>query len=105
MNDDVQSNASCSLVQFEGELRADHIEGLEALWGAEGRQVLLDCRHVTRCDEQAFAALAAFQKRIEAQGGKVVVVGLTHPEIRHVIFLEEMPEDGPCASPDRLPRV
>ena len=107
MNNDVQSNASCSLVQFEGELRADHVEALESMWGGEARQVLLDCRRVTRCSEEALAALGAFQRAAEAHGGKVVVVGLTHPALRHVIFLDELPQDGSCAEarPESLPRV
>lgn len=92
MNNDVHHDAACCLFQFEGELRADHVEGLFDLILAspvdEPRQVLVDCRLVSRFDDDALEALADFQACIGEMGGKVMVVGLAHPRLRHVVFLD-----------------
>ena len=93
MNNDVQQDASCCLFQFEGELRADHVEGLCDLVLAspatQARHVLIDCQRVTRFDEAALEALVDFQQCVSQSGGKVMVVGVGHPQLKHVIFLEE----------------
>lgn len=92
MNNDVQQDASCCLFQFEGELRQDHVEGMsdlvEASAGNEPRHILVDCRRVSRFDETALEALVDFQSSVAARGGKVVLVGLAHPRLKDVIFLD-----------------
>jgi anti-anti-sigma regulatory factor len=99
MNNDVQRDASCSLFQFEGELRTDHVEGLYALMLAssdqEPRHILVDCHRVTRFDEDAVAALVAFQKTLSDLGSKVLLVGVGHPELANVMFLEPRGPEAP----------
>jgi anti-anti-sigma regulatory factor len=93
MNDDVQRDAACCLFQFEGELRADHVEGMFdfvlAASGETARNVLVDCRRVARFDDEALQAMADFEACLTAMGGKVMVVGLGHPTLRSVIYLED----------------
>lgn len=92
MNNDVQRDAACSLFQFEGELRADHVEGLYALAMASNeedpRHILVDCHRVTRFDTAAIEALVAFQQSMNDLGNKVMLVGVGHPELDNVVFLE-----------------
>ena len=92
MNNDVQRDASCSLFQFEGELRADHVEGLYALAMASmdeaPRCILVDCHRVTRYRDAAVEALVAFQQAMNDLGHKVMLVGVGHPELDNVVFLE-----------------
>ena len=99
MNNDVQRDASCGLYQFEGELRADHVEGLYALVTAssdhEPRHILVDCSRVTRFDEAAVAALVAFQQTMNDLGSKVMLVGVGHPELDNVVFLEPRTPETP----------
>lgn len=98
MNNDVQQGAPCCLFQFEGELRADHVEGLAGLLGTgngddagglDPRHILVDCRRVVRFDDHALEALVNFQAQVEAAGGKVMLVGIGHPRLTNVVFLEE----------------
>lgn len=92
MNNDVQQGAPCCLFQFEGELRADHVEGLVELLSAspvdEPRHILVDCRRVTRFDDDALNALVDFQGGVEERGGKVMLVGIGHPRLLNVVFLD-----------------
>jgi anti-anti-sigma factor len=93
MNNDVQQDASCSLFQFEGELRADHIEGLKT-WvlptgQAQARNLLIDCRKVDRFSQDTLEALVDLQRRVSEQGGKVVVVGIHHPALEGPAFLDK----------------
>ncbi|MFN3432253.1 MAG: hypothetical protein ACK46X_20175 [Candidatus Sericytochromatia bacterium] len=91
MNNDVQRDASCSLYQFEGELRADHVEGLFALATASSsddpRCILVDCHRVARYAPDAVEALVAFQQSMADLGHKVMLVGVGHPELDNVVFL------------------
>lgn len=99
MNNDVQRDASCGLFQFEGELRADHVEGLYALVTASSNQepqcLLVDCSRVTRFDEGAVEGLVAFQQSMTDLGSKVMLVGVGHPELDNVVFLEPRSQDTP----------
>lgn len=91
MNNDVQKDASCCLLQFEGELRADHIEGLcDLVVGSKEspRYILVDCQRVERCDDSAVDALVNLERCVADAGGKVMVVGLAHPRLTHVVLLE-----------------
>lgn len=98
MNNDVQRAASCCLFQVEGPLRADHLEGLCELACAGGdgapRDVLLDCRGVTRFDADALAALARFEARVRSSGGQWCVWGLEEPRFTQVLFWEARPPFG-----------
>jgi anti-anti-sigma regulatory factor len=99
MNNDVQRDASCSLFQFEGELRADHVEGLYALAMAsseeEPRCILVDCHRVTRFHQDAVEALVAFQQAMTDLGHKVMLVGVGHPELDNVVFLGPKAPEAP----------
>ena len=99
MNNDVQRDASCHLFQFEGELRADHVEGLYALVTASDdptpRHVLVDCHRVTRFDDNAVAALSAFQQAVADLGGKVLLMGIGHPSIDNVVLFEPREQEPP----------
>ena len=100
MNNDVHQDASCCLLQFEGELRADHIEGLCDMILAPSetpRYILVDCQRVDRCDDAAIEALAALERCAADAGGKVMVVGLAHPKLSHVMLLEPQPHQAPTA--------
>lgn len=92
MNNDVQQDATCRLFQFEGELRKDHIEALydlaQASSGSHPPHILVDCRRVNKIDEEALEALETFQHSIAEQKGKVILVGIGHPRLTNVVFLE-----------------
>lgn len=98
MNNDVQQGAPCCLFQFEGELRADHVEGLVELVSTtpadQPRHILVDCRRVSRFDDQALEALVQFQSDVAAKGGKVMLVGIGHPKLRNVVFLDAREGDS-----------
>ena len=98
MNNDVQQDAICRLFQFEGELRADHIEALydlaQASTDSQPPQILVDCRRVNRFDEEALEALEVFQRSIAEQHGKVILVGIGHPRLTNVVFLETSAGDA-----------
>ncbi|HEY9723156.1 MAG TPA: STAS domain-containing protein [Oscillatoriaceae cyanobacterium] len=91
MNNDVQRDATCCLFQFEGELRADHVEGVQDLFLAspshEPRHVLVDCRRVSACDEEALQAMVGFEHTVQDTGGKLIVVGLNCPGLSRVVYL------------------
>jgi anti-anti-sigma regulatory factor len=101
MNNDVQRDASCHLFQFEGELRADHVEGLYALMTASSdptpRHILVDCHRVNRFDDDAVAALVAFQQSMADLGGKVLLVGIGHPSIDNVVLFEPRISEPPVS--------
>lgn len=103
MNNDVQQDATCRLFQFEGELRKDHIEALydlaQASSGSHPPHILIDLRRVNRFDDEALEALETFQQSIAEQHGKVILVGVTHPKLTNVIFLE-VPATDPAISQD-----
>ena len=92
MNNDVRQEASCCLFQFEGELRSDHVEGLRDLVDPAHRpgpcHVLVDCHRVSHYEEGAISALVAFQHDVAEAGGKVVLMGIEHPDLTRVVFLE-----------------
>lgn len=89
MNNDVRDDAPCRLVQFEGELRPDHVEALDDLTGADANpHVLVDCHRVTSYAEDALEALVAFEQRVTESGGKVMLVGVHHPSLRTGVLLE-----------------
>lgn len=92
MNNDVQHDATCCLFQFEGELRADHVEGVQELFLAsvshEPRHVLVDCHRVSHCDEDALQAMVTFEQAVRDSGGKLLVVGLHAPGLSHVVDLD-----------------
>jgi anti-anti-sigma regulatory factor len=100
MNNDVQRDASCVLFQFEGELRADHVEGLYALALASSNQdprhFLVDCHRVTRFTGDAVQALIAFRQTMIDLGNKVMLVGVGHPEAENVVFLERHEPESPA---------
>lgn len=77
---ETEGEPPCRLVQFEGELRADHVEALDAIVGDDPSHVVVDCTRVVSYDEQALEALVDFEHRAEAAGGKVLLVGVCHPQ-------------------------
>ena len=91
MNKDVLSGSPCRLMQFEGELRPDHVEALDGLTGLDSApHVLVDCRRVTRYREGALEALVAFEQRTVAAGGKVLLVGIRHPSLPAGAYMESV---------------
>ena len=90
MNDDVRTQSHSCLFQLEGELRADHVEGLRAMALAhvDPGCVLVDCRRVTTYLDGAFAALVELEQAVTARGGKVMLVGISHPDLRTGVLLE-----------------
>ena len=83
-----QAPTDCRLFQFEGDLRADHVEGLEAFVEGQSVNVLLDCHRVRAFDEAALDALVALNEQVSHGGGKMVLVGMVHPKLSHVLFLD-----------------
>jgi hypothetical protein len=90
MNNGVHTRSHSSLFQFEGELRTDHVEGLRAMVGTGPTAgcVLVDCRRVATFAEGALEALVAFERDIMSRGGKVMLVGVHHPALRHGLLLD-----------------
>lgn len=90
MNNDVQPRSHSCLFQLEGELRADHVEGLRGMALANGEPgcILIDCRHVSHYVDGAFDALVALEREVMALGGKVMLVGIQHPDLQHGVLLE-----------------
>ena len=92
MNKGVQTRSQSCLFQFEGELRADHVEGLREMScagpGPRPSCVLVDCRRVTAFGEGALDALVAFERDVTGRGGRVMLVGVQHPALRHGLMLD-----------------
>ena len=88
MNKGVQHRSHSCLFQFEGELRADHVEGLREMTGPGPGCVLVDCRRVGTFGEGALDALVAFERDITNRGGKVMLVGVQHPALRHGLMMD-----------------
>lgn len=93
MNNDVPGSSAdraetpVRLVQFEGELRPDLVEALDELTGEGAANVLVDCRRVTSYAEHTLEALAEFERRATEAGGKVMLVGVLHPELQGSVFM------------------
>lgn len=88
MNNGVQARSRSCLFQFEGELRADHVEALRAMAGHGVGCVLVDCRRVATFGDGALDALVAFERDLTHRGGKVMLVGVHHPALRHGLMLD-----------------